>query len=33
MERREIDCVIYEKDGPIARIILYNPERGNVQDQ
>lgn len=33
MERREIDSVIYEKDGPIARIILNNPKRGNVQDQ
>ncbi len=31
METRELDHVIYEKDGPIARIILNNPDRANAQ--
>jgi len=32
MERQELDTVIYEKDGPIARIILNRPERANAQN-
>jgi enoyl-CoA hydratase len=32
MERQELDAVIYEKDGPIARIILNRPEKANAQD-
>jgi enoyl-CoA hydratase len=32
MERRELDAVIYEKDGPIARIILNRPEKANAQN-
>jgi enoyl-CoA hydratase/carnithine racemase len=31
LETRTLDHVIYEKDGPIARIILNNPERANAQ--
>jgi enoyl-CoA hydratase len=32
MERRELETVVYEKDGPIARIILNRPERANAQN-
>ena len=32
MERRELETVIYEKDGPIARIILNRPEKANSQN-
>jgi enoyl-CoA hydratase len=32
MERRELEAVIYEKDGPIARIILNRPEAANAQN-
>jgi len=32
MERRELDAVIYEKDGPIARIILNRPDKANAQN-
>ncbi len=32
MERRELETVIYEKDGPIARIILNRPEKANAQN-
>src|SRR4051812_5858068 len=28
---RELTSVIYEKDGPIARIILNNPDKANAQ--
>src|SRR5438105_242635 len=32
MERHELDTVIYEKDAPIARIILNRPEKANAQN-
>jgi enoyl-CoA hydratase len=32
MERRELETVIYEKDGPVARIVLDRPERANAQN-
>ena len=32
MERRELETVIYEKDGAIARIILNRPEKANAQN-
>jgi enoyl-CoA hydratase len=32
MEKRELEAVIYEKDGPIARIILNRPEAANAQN-
>jgi len=32
VERRELETVIYEKDGPIARIILNRPEKANAQN-
>ena len=32
MERQELDAVIYEKDGPIARIILNRPDAANAQN-
>ncbi|HUZ09274.1 MAG TPA: enoyl-CoA hydratase-related protein [Acidimicrobiales bacterium] len=31
MERRQLSTVIYEKDGPIARIILDRPDKANAQ--
>ncbi|OBI72440.1 enoyl-CoA hydratase-related protein [Mycobacterium asiaticum] len=31
METREFEHVVYEKDGPIARIILNNPKAANAQ--
>ena len=31
VERRELETVIYEKDGPIARLILNRPEKANAQ--
>ena len=31
METQALDHVVYEKDGPIARIILNNPDRANAQ--
>jgi len=31
VERHELEAVIYEKDGPIARIILNRPEKANAQ--
>lgn len=31
METRELEHVVYEKDGPIARIILNNPASANAQ--
>ena len=31
MESRELDHVVYEKDGSIARIILDNPDKANAQ--
>ena len=33
MERRELKDVVYEKDGPIARIILDNPDKANMQTE
>jgi enoyl-CoA hydratase len=33
MERKTLKRVIYEKDPPIARIILNHPEKANVQDE
>jgi enoyl-CoA hydratase/carnithine racemase len=32
MERRELETVIYEKDGPVARIVLNRPEKANAQN-
>jgi enoyl-CoA hydratase/carnithine racemase len=32
MERHELETVVYEKDGPIARIILNRPEKANSQN-
>lgn len=32
MHREELATVIYEKDGPVARIILNRPDRANAQD-
>jgi enoyl-CoA hydratase/carnithine racemase len=32
MQRTELDTVIYEKEGPIARIILNRPEKANAQN-
>ena len=32
MQRRELQTVIYEKDGPVARIILNRPDKANAQD-
>lgn len=32
MERRELETVIYEKDGPVARIILNRPAKANAQN-
>ena len=32
MERHELETLIYEKDGPIARIILNRPEKANAQN-
>jgi enoyl-CoA hydratase/carnithine racemase len=32
MERKELETVIYEKEGPIARIILNRPEKANAQN-
>ena len=31
METRELDTVVYEKDGPVAWITLDFPEKANVQ--
>ena len=31
METRTLDTVIYEKDGPVAWIILNYPEKANIQ--
>jgi enoyl-CoA hydratase len=32
MERQELETVVYEKDGPVARIILNRPEKANAQN-
>jgi enoyl-CoA hydratase/carnithine racemase len=32
MERRELETVIYEKDGALARIVLNRPEKANAQN-
>ena len=32
MERQELETIIYEKDGPVARIILNRPEKANSQN-
>jgi enoyl-CoA hydratase len=32
MDRRELETIIYEKDGPVARIILNRPEKANAQN-
>jgi enoyl-CoA hydratase/carnithine racemase len=32
MDRQELDTVIYEKEGPVARIILNRPEKANAQN-
>ena len=31
MDRTELATIIYEKDGPIARIVMNTPEKANVQ--
>lgn len=31
MDRTELETIIYEKDGPIARLILNMPEKANIQ--
>jgi enoyl-CoA hydratase len=31
VEKTELETIIYEKDGPIARIVLNRPEKANVQ--
>ncbi|MBV8463812.1 MAG: enoyl-CoA hydratase/isomerase family protein [Acidimicrobiales bacterium] len=31
MERTELETIIYEKDGPIARLILNTPDKANIQ--
>jgi enoyl-CoA hydratase len=31
MEQTELETIIYEKDGPIARIVMNRPEKANVQ--
>ena len=31
MERKTLETIVYETDGPIARIILNTPEKANVQ--
>ena len=31
MDRTELESIIYEKDGPIARIVLNMPEKANIQ--
>jgi enoyl-CoA hydratase len=32
MERRELEAVIYEREPPIARIILNRPDKANTKD-
>lgn len=32
MERRRLEAVIYERDPPVARIILNRPEKANTKD-
>jgi len=32
VERHELETVIYEKDGPVARIILNRPDKANAQN-
>lgn len=32
VKRRELKTVVYEKDGPVARIILNRPEKANAQN-
>ena len=31
MDRTELETIIYEKDGPVARIVLNMPEKANIQ--
>ncbi len=31
MEQTELDTIIYQKDGPITRIVMNRPEKANVQ--
>lgn len=31
MERREMETIVYEKDGAVARIVLNTPEKANIQ--
>jgi enoyl-CoA hydratase len=31
MERRDLETVRYEKDGPVARVILNRPDKANAQ--
>lgn len=31
METRTLDTIVYEKDGPVARIVLDTPEKANIQ--
>jgi hypothetical protein len=32
MERRDLETVRYEKDGPVARVILNRPDKANAQN-
>jgi hypothetical protein len=32
VERHELETVVYEKDGPVARIVLNRPEKANAQN-
>ncbi len=32
MDRQELESIIYEKDGPIARIVLNRPDKANSQN-
>ncbi|HLG68173.1 MAG TPA: enoyl-CoA hydratase/isomerase family protein, partial [Acidimicrobiales bacterium] len=31
MERTELETIIYEKDGAVARLVLNTPEKANIQ--
>ena len=31
MERTELETIIYEKDGPVARLVMNTPEKANIQ--
>ena len=31
MEQTILETIVYEKDGPIARIVMNTPEKANIQ--